>query len=129
MEAHLQPETRRRKKMTFSANSTDLRNKNLRMLCFPTWEEFWKRPSFTEEDLRSFPHEIGPCALIVPAEAVPLLKARGLKFDVLAPVTKSDLTPRQKKAWKNNKAVLYGFGPVMFFLVRSKHLNKKRMLP
>jgi len=111
-------------------NLPKLQSKDLRMVCFHSWKEFLERPFFPEdEDLKGFSYQIGPCAIIVPVRAVPLLKKKGLKFDVLEPTTESDLTSEQNKALKNNKAILYSYGDVSFFMERSRYLNRKRVSP
>lgn len=113
--------------MSVLVNSANFHNKNLRMLCFSSWEDFLQRPFFPDDqDLRDFPYQIGPVSIIVPVEAVLVLQARSLKFDILEPVTESDLTPQQDRALKSNKAILYRCGEVVFFMERSRYLHKKR---
>ena len=101
--------------MSTTVNSTEERNKDLRMVFLSSRKEFEKGRSFFCEESGS--NIIGPfSSLILPKTVIPLLQSKGLSFHVLSPIIESDITLKQDNDLKNKKAILYQIFGVMFFI-------------
>ena len=81
-----------------------LRGKYLRVLIFRSRKEVYKALELLwptderDKEVSGIPFETsGANELVVPVGAVTLLRAKGLKFRAVQPITLHDLTPRQYK--------------------------------
>lgn len=106
--------------MSATVGFTGLQSKDLRMIFFSSWEEFRKSHPLFHEDkkLLGVPYQIAPGSLVVPKSVVPLLRKKGLKFDVIKPIVEDELTPEQDVAVASNKAILIQRGGAIFFMRR-----------
>lgn len=101
-----------------TSKTTEIQSNNLQLAFFQSLKEASRATKLFlwDEEFKNIPWADGPLSLVVPSKAIPLLKARGLKFQVLKPITEADLTPEQDKALKEDKAILFGCWGAMFFL-------------
>lgn len=120
---------------TWPSSIYELRGTDLRMLIFPSRKEYERgiHLFIRDEELSKIPYTMTPkpmgrgydTAFVVPVTAIPLIKAKGLKFRVVEPIAMSDLTPKQRKALRQKKAFLIGIGtkdPVRVFI--GKHSER-----
>jgi len=102
-------------------NISGLRGTDLRMLVFPSRKEYDKGMHlfYTDEEVMGVPFVMSPkvgkgfAALVLPAAAIFLLRAKGLKFRVVEPIAEADLTPKQRKELKRKKIYLIHIGTGM----------------
>lgn len=92
----------------------------LRLADFPSLQELTKASLLFKEDkeFQNIPWDSSPpISIVTSLRGITLLKKRGLSFEVKDPIPESGLTPEQKKACKESKALVFRslFG-VRFYL-------------
>ncbi|MBI2053906.1 MAG: hypothetical protein HYT36_01040, partial [Candidatus Staskawiczbacteria bacterium] len=105
MQAHLQFNTQK---------ETEMRSNNLRMVFFPSLEEFRKARQI--EEVRAIGYGLSPGSIVVPAKVVPLLKAKVLVSHISKPVDVTNLTPEQIKKIADGKADIRNCYGANFFI-------------
>ncbi len=106
--------------MSAPTNLAEWQEKDLRMLFFSSEEERVRNRQILrqDEELKDFAYMAYDPLPIVHVKAIPLLKKKGLKFQVSKPVTYSTLTPAERKLLGEKKAFFRKVGDLVFLIRR-----------
>lgn len=119
--------------MSKLTNTNDVRREDLRLAFFFSSKELSDARSLLSKD-EEFKDVLWddspPISLVMPSRAIPLLKNKGFNFQVKEPVMEESLTQKQWQAWKEDKAILFGYMfwglfEVEFFLERVSIVREK----
>lgn len=93
--------------MVSSTKKNQVKNKNLRMVFFPSFKDLRKARNIMNK--KNVSYRNGPGAFVVHKETVQLLRKSGISIThVLEPIEKSDLTTEQIEQQKKRKAHFCG---------------------
>ena len=104
--------------MSIPTNLVEMQTKDLRMLFFSSEEERLRNGQILrqDEELKDFAYMAFAPLPVVHAKAIPLLRKRGLKFQVSKPVVYSTLTSGQRKLLGEKKAFFREIGSLVFLI-------------
>lgn len=106
--------------MGITNNLAGAQKKDLRVLFFSSNEERLKNKKIIREDkeLKDFVHLAYSPLPIVHVTSIPLLRKKGLKFQILKPVELSALTPKERRMLGERKAFVFKPGSLGTFVIR-----------
>jgi hypothetical protein len=114
--------------MSNATTTPKIKREDLRLAFFPSFKEFEKACLLFSEDKEFekilWDHSPAPLSFITTAEAIFLLKRKGIKFfHVAEPIAEEDITQQQRKFLETDRAVwahscFLGIVDATFFLER-----------